>query len=100
MTASLPLEAFGGGIPLVEGNLLSSAEFYGVPTLSDSVDLPHVTRQITVGSAGALKVSLIDDTTVVIPANVLAAEPTQTIRAKRIWSTGTTVTPADIFVKY
>lgn len=82
-------------------NICAPSTVYEIPALSDTVNLPHTTRRITCGSSGAIKVLREDGvTTVTIPATVMGVEPMQDIRAIRIFVTGTTVNPADIFVKY
>jgi len=57
-------------------------------TASDSTDLPHVTRALIVGAAGNVKITDPDGLTdtYTLPAGQY------TIRATRIWSTGTTAT--------
>lgn len=59
-------------------------------TPSDSTDLAHVTRGISFATAGALKITTLRGTTIIIPSGALAAGIIHPIRATRIWSTGTT----------
>ena len=57
---------------------------------SDSVDLPHETRAIYVGSSGDLSVVLVDGSTVTL-AGVLAGSLVP-VRATRVKATSTTAT--------
>jgi hypothetical protein len=71
-----------------------------VAALSDSVDLADgICRSICILSAGAIKINDGEGTTVVIPTG-LALGVWHPIRAKRIWSTGTTVTAANVLIGY
>ena len=58
-------------------------------TPSDSVDLPELTVGLFIGVAGALKVTMMDGTTVVY-ANITAGR--HMMRVKRVWSNGTAAT--------
>lgn len=56
---------------------------------SDTVDCTFITRGLLIGVAGTLKIGLMDGSTVSfanVPAGVLS------IRATRVWSTGTAAT--------
>jgi hypothetical protein len=56
-------------------------------TLSDSVDLANPTRAIRADAAGVVKITCMDGST----ANCrFAAGETRSIRALRVWLTGTT----------
>lgn len=69
-------------------------------TLSDSTDLPNGTcRALILTGAGNLKFDTANGTTVTLPISS-AWFGVSYIRAKRIWSTGTTVTAGNIFVCY
>lgn len=57
-------------------------------TPDDSNDLAYVTRGIYVGTAGNLKVTLLNGDAITFTS--LAAGIIHPIRAKRIWTTGTT----------
>lgn len=59
-------------------------------TPSDSANLATFTRGIIVGVSGDVKVVLLDDSTVTLPA--LAAGVIHPVRAKKVFSTGTTAT--------
>lgn len=59
-------------------------------TLDDSNDLPYVTRGISFGTAGAVKVTLKGGQTVIIPTGNLAAGVIHPLMATRVWNTGTT----------
>lgn len=83
---------------LLEGADLLADNTYE-PTLSNTVDLPHVARHgLLVFAAGAVKFSTtagVDDTWTV-PASPLPMHIPVAI--KRIWSTGTAVAAANIRV--
>jgi hypothetical protein len=59
-------------------------------TPSDTVDLTYVTRALWCAVAGNLKVTLLGGDTVTIDHGV---HTLLTIRATRVWSTGTVATP-------
>lgn len=75
---------------------VASAEAFAMNPTRD-VDLPNLTRQITVGTAGSLNVKDRHGVTVNIPATVITAQPVQNIVASQILSTSTAV---DVLVKY
>lgn len=56
-------------------------------TPSDTVDLASISRAIYVGTPGALKVDMADDTTVTFVG--MLGGTVYPIRAKRVYSTGT-----------
>lgn len=58
-------------------------------TPSNTVDLQEIPISIYVGTAGALKVTMFDDSVVTYP-DIAAGR--HNLRAKRVWSTGTTAT--------
>lgn len=61
-----------------------------VITPDDDVDIETgVTQGISMGTAGALKVTMANDGVVTIPLNALAAGVIHRIRVKRVWDTGT-----------
>ena len=61
-------------------------------TPHDSNELSEVTRAISFGTAGTLKITTEDGTDITIPSGALAVGIMHPIGARRIWSTGTTVT--------
>ena len=58
-------------------------------TPADS-DLAIPTRGICFATAGALRVTFVDGTDVIIPSGALAAGIVHALRVKRVWSTNTT----------
>lgn len=60
-----------------------------VVTPSDANELPIVTRCLYIGTAGALRVTTMNDEDVTFP-NVAAG--TKQGRYKKVWATGTTAT--------
>ncbi len=71
-----------------------------VATLHDTNPLPDgICRWICILSAGALKITDGEGSDQTIPTG-LAVGVWHPIWARRIWSTGTTVTPANILVGY
>lgn len=85
--------------PRGEVRLESSSRFILV-TPSDSADniteggVSYISRGISFGTAGTLKLTRPDGTAVTIPSGALAAGIIHPICAVRIWSTGTSA--ADI----
>ena len=67
-----------------------SAAHVALVTPSDTVDLTVPTRGISFVTAGALKITTTGAETVTIPSGALAAGVIHPIRARRIFSTGTT----------
>ena len=61
-------------------------------TPDDNTDLGEVTRAISFGTAGTIRIITEDGTTLTIPTGALAAGIMHPIGAQRILSTGTTVT--------
>ena len=59
-------------------------------TPSDSTDLSEVTRAISFGTVGTLRIITQDGTTLTIPSGALAAGIMHPIGAQRVLSTGTT----------
>lgn len=59
-------------------------------TPDNGADLASVTRGISFGSAGDLKIAMIDGGTVTIPSGALAVGVIHPIRAARVYATGTT----------
>ena len=55
-------------------------------TPSDTVDLSETSTSLYVGTAGTLKVSFEDGTTVIYAAIAAGRHP---LRVKRVWATGT-----------
>jgi hypothetical protein len=58
-------------------------------TPDDSNDLPYVTRGFLIAVDGALKVTLLDGTTIVYPSGTWATQQQHVLRITRVWSTGT-----------
>ena len=56
---------------------------------SDSVDLHELTVNLCIGTAGSLKVTLLDGSTVTYPAIAAGRHP---LRVSRVWAAGTTAT--------
>ena len=61
-------------------------------TPSDGVDLTDVTRGVSIGGAGAIKVTTLGGETLVIPSAALGAGVIHRLRVTRIWNTSTTAT--------
>lgn len=61
-------------------------------TPNDNTDLAVVTRAISFGGAGAIKVDTLGGDTVVIPSGALAAGVMHPLRVTRVYSTSTTAT--------
>lgn len=59
-------------------------------TPSDAADLTFVSRAISFGTAGALRITTEAGDDVTIPSGALAAGVLHPIGASRIWATGTT----------
>lgn len=59
---------------------------------SDGTDLTTPLRGISFASAGALKLTMIDNSVVTIPSGALVAGIIHPMVIKRVWSTGTTAT--------
>lgn len=70
--------------------LESPAEYAASVTPNDSTDLAQSTRGIYVGATGDLKVDTVGGSTITFVG--LAAGIIHPIRAKRVYSTGTTAT--------
>lgn len=70
--------------------LESPGEHAFAVTPNDSADLAYVTRGVYVGGTGTLKVTMLGGEDVTFTG--LAAGVIHPIRAKRIWSTGTSAT--------
>lgn len=68
------------------GSLTSATDAFAI-TPNDSTDLTVPTRGIYVGTAGHLKVDMLDGTTVTF--NNLAAGTIHAIAVKRVYATGT-----------
>lgn len=80
------------------GDSASSAPGFGViaVTKSDGTNDPNGPfRGIVFGTAGIIKMTLADGTTVTLPSGVLAAGVIHAIRFKRVWNS--TTTAADIY---
>lgn len=71
---------------------MAPADHVALVTPSDSADLTNVTRGISFGAVGTLKVTTHGGETVVIPSGALAAGIIHPLRVARIWSTSTTAT--------
>ena len=71
-------------------SMTTPADHIALVTPSDSVDLGYVTRGISFGTVGTIKVTTNGGETVTIPSGALAAGSIHPIRVARIWSTGTT----------
>jgi hypothetical protein len=59
---------------------------------SDTVELPYVSRAITVGTAGTVKVTLADGTVVTFVSGELAVGVVYPMAIKQLWDTGTAAT--------
>lgn len=58
-------------------------------TPNDTTDLQEVPISLYIGGAGALKVTMLDDSVVVYPAITAGRH---NLRVKRVWATGTSAT--------
>lgn len=58
-------------------------------TPNDGTDLQEITLSLFVGTAGAVKVTLFDGTTVTYSSLAAGRHP---LRVKRLWATGTAAT--------
>ena len=58
-------------------------------TPNDSTDLNEITTSIYVGTAGTLKVTMVDGSVVTYGAIAAGRHP---LRVKRVWATGTSAT--------
>jgi hypothetical protein len=84
---------------LAQEGLESPASVFAMISPSNTDDLAHISREITVGVPGDVAVLLPDGlTSVTIPESVWTVQPVQAIRVKRIKATGTAAT--DILVKF
>ena len=59
---------------------------------NDSTDLTKATRGISIGGAGALKITTVGGETITIPSGAIAVGVVHPIRAERVFSTGTGAT--------
>lgn len=67
-------------------NLITGA---AVVTPNDSTDLAEITISLNIGTAGTLKVTMMDDSVVTYPAIAAGRHP---LRVKRVWANGTSAT--------
>ena len=58
-------------------------------TPNDSTDLNEITTSIYIGTAGTLKVTMVDGSVVTYGAIAAGRHP---LRVKRVWATGTSAT--------
>ena len=58
-------------------------------TTNDATDLPEVTLALYIGTAGTLKVTMMDGSVVSYAAVTAGRHP---LRVKRVWATGTSAT--------
>lgn len=70
----------------------SPATHIALVTTSDTVDLTNVTRYISIGVAGALKVTTLGGESVIIPSGSLPVGQLIPLRVTRVWTTGTVAT--------
>jgi len=68
---------------------VASSGYVFLITPNDSADLTKVTKGVSFGTAGALKIDDESGNAVVIPSGALAAGVIHPIRARRVYSTGT-----------
>lgn len=72
------------------GGLTTPAAHAALVTPDDSNDLTSMTRGVSFGTAGAIKVTTAGGETLVIPSGALAAGVVHPVAWVRIWSTSTT----------
>jgi hypothetical protein len=58
-------------------------------TPSDSTDLPEISLALYIGTAGTLKVTMLDGSVVTYASVAAGRHP---LRVKRVWATGTSAT--------
>jgi hypothetical protein len=74
------------------GQAQNSADDVYLITPSDTDELPYITRAISIAVEGDLKIVTKRGSTVTIPSGYLAAKVMYSIRAKKVFATGTTAT--------